>query len=180
MQSIIFSLCLFSMVIGVSRAESLDVRPGLWETTTATEKKRAKQPINLNQLTPGQRAKVEAKLKKRIKKETHTFTACLSKARIESGEAFTGNTHRGVCDREFETQTAYDLVATVECRGVNKMTGMVKMHATDPEHMSGIVEMTYGPADYMQLFTHSEIHSRWLKSDCGEPAGAEVSGDAVR
>lgn len=180
MQSIIFSLCLFSMVIGVSRAESLDVRPGLWETTTATEKKRAKQPINLNQLTPGQRAKVEAKLKKRIKKETHTFTACLSKARIESGEAFTGNTHRGVCDREFETQTAYDLVATVECRGVNKMTGMVKMHATDPEHMSGIVEMTYGPADYIQLFTHSEIHSRWLKSDCGEPAGAEVSGDAVR
>ena len=180
MRSIIFTLCLFTLATGVSRAEPLDVRPGLWETTTTVEKKRAKPPTNLEQLTPGQRARVEAKLAKQIKKETRTITACLSKARIESGEAFTGNAHRGVCDHEFETQTSRDLVAMVECRGVNKMTGTVRMHAADPEHMSGIVEMTYGPADRMQLFTRSEIRSRWITSDCGTPAGAEISGDTVR
>jgi hypothetical protein len=47
------------------------------------------------------------------------------------------------------------------------MTGTVKMHAADPEHMSGSVEMTYGSAEGMQLLTRSEIDSQWLKSDCG-------------
>lgn len=163
----IFSLFIIAMSISVCRAEHLDVRSGLWETTTSVEKKRAKQPTNLDQLTPEQRANVEARLAKQVKKETRKVTACLSEAKIKSGEAFTGSAHHGACDHSFETQSASDLVVRVECRGVNEMIGTVRMHAADPEHMSGTVEMTYGPAEGMQLLTHSEIDSKWLKSDCG-------------
>ena len=155
------SLLTMAMTTGVVRAEPLDVKPGLWETTTTIEKKRAQQPTNLDRLTPEQRAKVEAKLAHQVKRET-------------------GNAHRGACDHTFETQTSQDLIAAVECRGANKMVGTVKMHADDPEHMSGIVEMTYGPADRMQLYSRSVIESRWIRSDCGVASGSEVSGHAMQ
>ncbi len=183
MRSIItigISLLTLGMTTGVTRAEPLNVKPGLWETTTTIEKKRAQQPTNLDRLTPEQRAKVEAKLAHQVKRETHTRKACLSEAKIQSGEAFTGNAHRGACDHKFETQTSRELVAAVECRGANNMVGTVKMHADDSEHMSGVVEMTYGPADRMQLYSRSVIESRWIKSDCGVANGSEVSGHAMQ
>ena len=173
MRYVIFTLCLLPLATGVCRAEYLDVKPGLWETTTTIEKKRAKQPTNLDQLTPEQRLKVLEKLAKQVKKETHKVTACLSEARIKSGEAFTGNTHRGACDHKLETQSANNLVAKIECRGANKMIGTVEMHAADPEHMSGTVKMTYGPSDHLQLLTYSEITSRWIRSNCSALARAE-------
>jgi uncharacterized protein with NAD-binding domain and iron-sulfur cluster len=175
MRYLVLSLCLLATLSGASQAEPLDVKAGLWETTTSVEKKRAKQPTNLDQLTPEQRAKVEAKLAHQVKTETHTNTACLSEERIKSGEAFTGNaTHRGTCEHEFETQTANELVASVECRGANRMTGTVRMHAVDSEHMSGVVEMTYGSAGQLQMMTRSELTSKWLKADCGASAEPSV------
>jgi hypothetical protein len=164
---------------GVSLAEPLDVKPGLWETTTTIEKQRARQPTNLAQLTPEQRAKVEAKLAHQIKRETHKNTACLSEAKIRSGEAFTGNAHRGACEHKFVTQTANEVVATVECRGANQMMGTVQMHATNPEHMTGTVEMTYGPSEGLQLLTRTEINSRWIQSNCDASAVIKRPGDTV-
>jgi hypothetical protein len=161
------------MAINVSWAEPLDVKPGLWETTTTIEKKRAKQPTNLDQLTPEQRVLVETKLAGQVKKETRKVTACLSEEKIKSGEAFTGNAHLGACDHRFESQTANDLVAKIECQGANKMTGTVEMHAADPEHMSGTVKMIYGPSGSLQLLTSSEITSRWIRSDCSTLARAK-------
>ena len=54
------------------------------------------------------------------------------------------------------------------------------MHADDSEHMSGVVEMTYGPEDRMQLYSRSVIESRWVRSDCGVETGPEVSGHGMR
>lgn len=166
--SAILSLGLLALNIGVVNAEPLNVKPGLWETTTTIEKKRARQPTNLDQLTPEQRVKVDAMLAQQVKRETHTVTACLSEAKIRSGEAFTGNTHRGACDHEITTQTASELVASVQCHGANQLTGSVTMQAHNPESMTGTVDMTYGPADRLQVLTHSEISSRWIQTDCSQ------------
>jgi hypothetical protein len=157
---------LFLVCSSLVWAEPLKVKPGLWETTTTTEKKSAKQPTNLDKLTKEQRAKVERKLAERIKKESRTVQACLNEAQLSNGEAFLGKTHQGSCKRMIQTQTATNLIATVECTGANSVTGRVEMHATDEEHMSGTVTMTYGPADKMQLRTNSDISARWLGSDC--------------
>jgi hypothetical protein len=166
--AVILSLSLLTLNIGVASAEPLNVKPGLWETTTTIEKKRAKQPTNLDQLTPEQRIRVEAQLAHQTKRETHTVNACLSEAKIRTGEAFTGNTHRGACNSEFKTQTDSTLEASVQCRGANQLAGTVTMNALDPEHMHGTVDMTYGPADRLQLATHSEITSRWLQAGCSK------------
>lgn len=151
-----------------AHAEPLKVKAGLWETTTTTEKKGSKHPTNLDQLTPEQRAKVEAELAKRAKRETTTTTSCLTASRIKSGEAFIGGGHARACTRTFEKQTASDVAGTIECAGANKMTGKVRMHADDAEHMTGTADMTYGAPERLQLLTHSEIKSRWLKADCGK------------
>jgi hypothetical protein len=165
----LIALVLLSLLGSISaQAEPLKVKPGLWETTTMIEKKGAKHPTNLDKLTPEQRAKVEKELAARVKRETRTVKSCLREAQIKSGEAFTGNPHRGACSHKFQTQTASDVVASVECRGANKMVGTVKMHAADPEHMAGRIDMTYGASDKLQLLTHSEISARWLQADCGK------------
>ncbi len=162
----IFSLALLVLNIGVASADSLNVKAGLWETTTTIEKKRAQQPTNLDQLTQEQRAKVEAILERQVKRKTKTVTACLNEAKIRTGEAFTGNTHRGACEHEISTQTSEQLVASVQCSGANQLSGTVSMQALDPEHMTGSVDITYGQADRLQVLTHSEISSRWLQADC--------------
>jgi Spy/CpxP family protein refolding chaperone len=158
-----------------AHAEPLKVKPGLWETTTVTEKKGNKHPTNLDTLTPEQRAKVEKELAARAKKETHTVNSCLKEAKIKSGEAFMGSSHHGACKRTPETQTASDQLANIECKGANPMTGKVAMHALDPEHMTGQIEMTYGAKDKLQLLTRSDVTAKWLSSDCSKAATAKAS-----
>lgn len=149
-----------------AQAEPLKVKPGLWETTTYSEKQGAKLPTNLDKLTPDQRVKVEKKLAGNIKKETHTAHSCLDETQIENGNAFIGKSHQASCSYTFLTQTPSDLVVNLECSGVNAMTGRLKMHAVDPEHMGGTVDMTYGAGDNLQLLNRSDITARWLSSDC--------------
>lgn len=150
-----------------AQAEPLNVKPGVWETTTVTEKRGAGKPTNLDQLTPEQRDKVEKKLAHQTKRETHTVKSCLKAEQVKSGAAFTGGPHSSNCKKSYKTRTASDVVASISCSGINPMTGSIEMHAADPEHMSGKVDMTYGDKGSLQLFTHSEITATWVKADCG-------------
>ncbi|MEQ1619755.1 MAG: DUF3617 domain-containing protein [Methylococcales bacterium] len=152
----------------LAQAEPLNVKPGLWETTTTIEKRSAKPPNNLDKLTPEQREKVEQQLAARVKKETHTVKSCLKEEQINSGEAFAGGTHNGACTHTFATQTANEQIASLDCKGANPMSGKVEMHSEDPEQMTGTITMTYGPNDKLQLLTTSEITAKWLGSDCGK------------
>ena len=93
---ILLALCI------TAQAEPLKVKPGIWETTTTTETKRANKPTNLDKLTPEQRAMVEITLENKVKKETKTVQACLSEAQIKSGENFLGKNHQANCKRTFQ------------------------------------------------------------------------------
>lgn len=165
--SISIPLILLSLNM-VAQAEPLKVKPGAWELTTVTEKKNANKPTNLDKLNPEQRDKVEKKLAEQAKKETKTAQACLREEQIKSGEVFIGKTHQGSCTRTFQIQTASDLTATMECSGINKMSGDVAMHADDPEHLKGIVSMIYGNKGEMQMLTTSDITARWIGDDCSK------------
>lgn len=151
----------------VVHAEPLKVKPGLWETTTVTEKSGANKPSNLDKLTPEKRAKVEAQLATRAKKETHTVKSCLGAAQIKSAEAFMGSAKQHGCTRKLELQTASDIKANIDCRGgANPMKGKVEMHAVNEEAMTGKSEMLYGAPDRLQLLTKSDISAKWLGANC--------------
>jgi hypothetical protein len=175
MKFIILTIPLTLLAINITaQAEPLNVKAGLWETTTTSVKQGARRPTNLDQLTPEQRAKVEQKLDSEAKKETRTVTSCLNDAQIQSGEAFIGRSHQASCTYTFLNQTPGDLVADLHCAGVNAMTGRIEMHAADPEHMSGKVAMTYGAGDKLQLLNRSEVNARWVKADCGTVTARNV------
>lgn len=160
------SLAMLTAALG-AQAEPLKVKPGLWETTTVTEKSGANKPTNLDKLTPEQRAKVEAQLAARAKKETHTVRSCLREAQIQSAEAFMGSAKQHGCTRKLELQTASDIRAAIECRGgANPMSGKVEMHAVGDTAMTGKSEMLYGAPDRLQLLTRSEITAKWLGAQC--------------
>jgi hypothetical protein len=164
------SLCLGVLLCSAglaAHAEALKVKPGLWETTTVTEKSGANKPTNLDQLTPEQRAKVEAQLAARAKKETHTVRSCLGAAQIKSAEAFMGSAKQHGCIRKVELQTTSDVKASIDCKGgANPMSGKVEMHAVNEETMTGKSEMLYGAADRLQLLTKSDISAKWLGTAC--------------
>jgi len=164
--SLALPLILLAMNIS-ARAEPLNVKPGLWETTTTSVKQGARRPTNLDKLTPEQRAKVEQKLDNQVKTETNTVISCLKDAQIRSGEAFIGKSHQATCSHTFLTRTPDDLIANLQCSGANGMTGRIEIHAADPEHMSGKIQMTYGAEDKLQLLNRSEVNARWIKSECG-------------
>jgi hypothetical protein len=150
-----------------AQSEPLKVKPGLWETTTVTEKSGANKPTNLDKLTPEQRSKVEAQLAARAKKETHTVKSCLGAAQIKNAEAFMGSAKQHGCTRKVELQTASDVKANIECRGgANPMTGKVEMHAVNEETMTGKSEMLYGAPERLQLLTKSDISAKWLGANC--------------
>lgn len=167
MKHIILALSLILPAFSMTAySEQLNVKPGLWETTTTSEKRAAKLPANMDKLTPEQRAKVEHKLADRVRKETRTVQSCLNEAQIKSGKAFIGKSHQASCTYMFMKQTPSDLDAKLECSGANAMTGRILIHAADPENMSGTVDMTYGAGDNLQLLNRSVITARWLGSDC--------------
>jgi len=160
-------LVLLGLAAQVAQAEPLKVKPGLWETTTVTEKSGANKPTNLDKLTPEQRSKVEAQLAARSKKETHVVKSCLREAQIKSAEAFVGSAKQHGCTRKVELQTASDVKATIECRGgANPMIGKVEMHAVNEESMTGKSEMLYGAPERLQLLTKSDISAKWLGTAC--------------
>lgn len=166
MKRISIAVLLMVIAAGAAHAEPLMVKPGLWETTTITEKRGNKNPTNLDSLTPEQRLKVEKELASRAKKETHMVISCLKADKINSGEAFLGGGHHSACARKATKQTATDLEGSIDCKGANPMTGTVSMHAKDSEHMTGRIDMIYGPPSRLQLFTRSEVTAKWLGSDC--------------
>src|SRR5512141_2113459 len=96
-----------------AQPEPLNVKPGLWETTTVTEKRGAQHPTNLDALTPEQRDKVEKKLEKQVKKETHTVQTCLKAKQIRSGETVAGKPHDASYTREVKTLAGNDVDATI-------------------------------------------------------------------
>jgi hypothetical protein len=153
-------------------ATPFQAKPGLWETTTTTERKGARPPANLDQLTPDQRAQVEQQLAEKAKKEahpvTHTAKACLTAQQIQSGEVFARGAINATCTRSVETQTASEQVVNLDCKGGNPMAGKVELHATDAEHMTGSIDMTYGPKEKLQMLAHTDITSHWLGEECGE------------
>jgi hypothetical protein len=165
---------LMAVATSSSWAAPLNVKPGLWETTTVTEKRGSNHPTNLDQLTPEQRAKVEHELALRVKKETHTVKSCLREAQIKNAEAFIGGARQHHCTRTPLTQTATDLAANIECKGANPMVGKIEMQAEDAERMTGKSEMTYGAPGKLQLLTISETSARWLGGSCVVAAPAPV------
>jgi hypothetical protein len=152
------------LAAGSALAEPLKVKPGLWEITTKVNHGDVVLPPNINQLTPEQRVKVEAKLAER-NQQVLVKQSCLTQAQLDKGEAFMGGGHHQGCSNKAVSQTGKEWVTAMECTGKISGKGEIRIQAADPEHMTGTITMTTknGATDNT---TKSSLTSKWLGADC--------------
>jgi len=149
----------------------LDVKLGLWETTT-THASSGAPPLSqemLDRLTPEQRAKFEERMRNRSgQARTETRRSCLTKEQLEKHFLFEDD--KGMnCTRNIVSATRRKIDASVECSspmGI-KLNGTIKIDSPDPETANGTIHMvSAGNGNSMNF--DSTFKSKWLGATCGD------------
>ncbi len=164
MKRTILGLAIASLAMAPALAETLKVKPGLWEITTKVRHGEVKTPTNINQLAPEQRAKVMAKLEAR-NQQVMVKQSCLTKEQLDKGDAFMGGNHHHGCNSMAVSQTAKEWVTALECSGKFSSKGEIRMQAVDAEHMTGSITMTTKNGD-KENTTKSTLAATWQGKDC--------------
>ncbi len=160
---------LFLFAAATASASPLDVRLGLWENGVTTESS-GMPPIDTSSLSPEQKARIEALIKRRQAQgpRTRTVKSCMTKEKL-AREPFSGmedssakcTTHmvsqsrtrwegKTVCTRGART-TEIEMNVTAESRERVKGTSTVKI--SDGRHT---------------LISHGSYSAKWLGPDCGK------------
>src|SRR5689334_10995600 len=94
MRRVLAGIGLFGAAVlwGADKYQPLNVKLGLWETTSTITTK-GQVPVSdemLSRLTPEQRARVEERMKAQAgdRTTTHTYKSCLTKEKLERGSGF--------------------------------------------------------------------------------------------
>ncbi len=145
-------------------ATPLDLKPGLWETTTVSE--RSGMPSipadKLAALPPEQRARIEAMAGG--KPTTSTRQSCRTEKDLKP---FTDDNNKS-CKQTIVTSTSTKQEIKMECdMPGNKGTGTVTVEAKDPEHVNGLVLMHVG-ANGRNMDMKITITAKWISSSCGD------------
>jgi hypothetical protein len=135
---LVFTLSLATQ--GADNAQSLNVKIGLWEvTTTVTTSEEMPIPAGLlEKLTPGQRARVEERMKARKSEpgKTTIKKQCLTRKHLDDGIPF--GRDRKSCTRTVLTSTSTKVDTRVECLGKGfKTSGIFQIEALSTENVKG-------------------------------------------
>jgi len=165
---LIFDLCT-PEIAPSARAESLNLKPGAWESTGTVVTSGTKIPPAASaHFTPEQRAKMEAALKARDGKPmTTTDTFCLTKEDIahdhiiKSGED-EDRDGKANCVVKVHSKSSSKLVADRICSGPLPVTGHFSIEAKTPESFVLTIDSEISGGGK----THSESKGRWLGASC--------------
>lgn len=128
-----------SRSIAAPKTQPLNVKPGLWETTTSykTSGSPPIPPETLARLTPEQRARLEERMRANSGGNTNTTTDkhCVTKEEVERADFGQG---KGECVYTIQTSTSTQASGKYSCdmQGM-KVNGAVDLTATDSEHIKG-------------------------------------------
>ena len=147
----------------------LDVKLGLWETTSSVQTS-GMPPVNippdaLARMTPDQRAKVEAMMKGQGSPRTSTVKSCMTPEKMKRSEFY----EQKQCTKTVVTSTGSRLEMRMHCtmEGGAKADGTVRVERISSESTRGSVQMTSTSGDHT-MNMNSTFTSKWLGPDCGE------------
>jgi hypothetical protein len=148
-----------------ARADSLDLKLGLWETTFTTQVSGMLVPdAELQKMPPAQRERMEAMMKKQQADgpKTRTTKTCLTKEKL--GRAFekAEADEEKNCKRTVLVATPSKQEVTIACTGDRPQTKEWRMEATSPESAKGNVKVVSGSGSVTMSFT-----AKWVASGCG-------------
>jgi len=166
--SLLFVVC--TSVRAADDLKPLDVKLGLWETTT-TSQTSGMPPVNippdaLARMTPDQRANVEAMMKGQGSPRTTTTKSCMTPEKMKRSEMFY---EQKQCTKTVVTSTGSKLEMRIHCtmEGGAKADGTVRVERINSESTKGSVQMVSTSGDHT-MNMNSTFISKWLSPDCGE------------
>jgi hypothetical protein len=129
-----------------AQAPPLDVKPGLWEMTSAMQ-------------TSGRSANAAG-----APSAWPPMKACLTQQKLDDYATALGGRNDPTCKRTFSSSTSRLQVVHIECTGgESKVTSDIRIEAPSPEqlHVRGKMNVGEGPVVTM------DTTGRWLSSSCG-------------
>ncbi len=146
----------------------LDVKTGLWEsTTTTTSVGQIPLPEDLlSKLSPEQRARYEARVKANSGEKTRTFTnkSCLTKEKLDRGTIFDNKE----CTQTVLDSSASKLQLRVACQGEGMKTeGSLIIETLGSESVKGSGTMAMVSGGHT-MNSKTSMTAKWLGSSCGD------------
>lgn len=161
-----FAFLFCGAACAADNVQPLDVKLGLWESTTTTEHSGVPPipPEVLARLSPEQRAKVEERAKASAGPKAITRKSCVKKEDLDKALAF-GNDDKN-CHRTVVSSSSSKLEFRMECgAGTMKSNGTVDIEAVSSEHVKGTVQMTMGDGT-RSMKMNTAFESKWLGPVC--------------
>ena len=156
-----------SVVWAAGQVTPLDVKLGLWETTWTglTSGQIPLPPEALANLTPEQRARLDAAMKARAgQNNMRTNRSCVTKEKL-TRDLFSDEQKK--CTRTVVTSTSRRLEMRLQCEDQGmKSVGTFKVESSSSEEAKGTMEMvTTGGGRTMNI--NSSFTAKWIGPDCG-------------
>jgi len=150
------------------KIQPLNVRPGLWETTTTFKTSGAPPipPEALARLTPEQRARVEERMRANSAGSTSTDTTkhCVIKEDLEKSDFGQG---KGECTYTIQTSTSTEAKGKYSCNMEGmKVNGAVDITAPDSEHIKGSSQGSLS-GNGRTMNVETTFTSKFLGASCG-------------
>jgi len=150
------------------KIQPLNVRPGLWETTTTFKTSGAPPipPEALARLTPEQRARVEERMRANSAGSTSTDTTkhCVTKEDLEKSDFGQG---KGECTYTIQTSTSTEAKGKYSCNMEGmKVNGAVDITAPDSEHIKGSSQGSLS-GNGRTMNVETTFTSKFLGASCG-------------
>lgn len=148
----------------VAYADPLDVKPGLWETTTTTEMS-GMPTIDTSKMTSEQRSRFEAAMKAQHAQgpRTHVHKSCMTKEKLE--RAPFQEKDKESCTHTVISSTGSHWEAKLLCTKPRRV-GEFKVEALSREHIKSTVQMNASD-DKHAMAVHVSMDGKWIGSNCG-------------
>jgi hypothetical protein len=178
----IAALALFSLPVGGAAQEftPLDLKLGLWETTTKSEM--SGMPMSampqipeetLAKLPPAQRAQIEARMKGMGGPQNMTVRNCITRDSLARGAQF--GKADNTCAYKVVSSSSSKQEMHMDCtKGQTKMSGDVTVERVDSDHVKGTMAMKSGDSS-TPVNMKMSFDTKWISADCGDvkPAGVK-------
>ena len=164
-----FLILASSLLWAADKLQTLDVKLGLWETTSTSNLSGAPPipPDALAKMSPEQREKFEQMIKGRMgAPQTHTHKYCLTKEKLEKDLSF--GEDRGKCTHDILSSSSSGAEVKFHCVEEDMSTdGTAKFHAANSENVKGTIHAT-STGSGKSMTMDISVTSRYLSSSCGD------------
>ena len=146
-------------------ADSFNAKPGAWEMTITTLTTGMPAPPDmLAQMSPEQRAKIEAMMQARAgKPSTHVYPSCITQKDLEEDRIIKESDDENHCTQQIITKSANKLVLEKRCPAPRASTSKMTMEAKTPESIVASIDMVQGGA---RGKVHVDMKGHWLRASC--------------